>query len=152
MCVRVNVGEREREKQRERMCISIGSISECVCVCWGGGRRGRGKNVCACANEFMLREPSTHLSLFNKFTNPLLLLPTPLLLWRPLTLPPCGPLTANMKRVEGLGLPSTVYVAKAAAWPSMGWLTLRSTEYSCIAPTTRFCCTHNPMVCSLHGR
>ena len=46
-----------------------------------------------------------------------------------------------MKRLEGWGFPSTVKLAKAAAWPWIGWLNLRSTEYSCMSPTTRFCCT-----------
>ena len=55
------------------------------------------------------------------------------------TLPPAGLLTAKQKRVEGLAFPSILNSAKAAAWPSIGWETFLSTEYSCIAPTTRFC-------------
>lgn len=55
------------------------------------------------------------------------------------TLPPAGLLTAKQKSVEGLAFPSILNSAKAAAWPSIGWETFLSTEYSCIAPTTRFC-------------
>lgn len=57
-----------------------------------------------------------------------------------LTFPPACERTAKQKRVEGLAFPSTVNSPNAAAWPSMGWDTFLSTEYSCIAPTTRFCC------------
>lgn len=58
-----------------------------------------------------------------------------------LTFPPCGPRTANENNVDSWGLPSTLNCVNAAAWPSIGWLTFLSTEYNCIAPTTRFCCT-----------
>ena len=47
-------------------------------------------------------------------------------------------LTAKQKSVDSLGLPSILNCMKAAAWPSIGWDTFRSTEYSCMAPTTRF--------------
>lgn len=57
-----------------------------------------------------------------------------------LTFPPACERTAKQKRVEALAFPSTLNSPKAAAWPSMGWDTFLSTEYSCIAPTTRFCC------------
>lgn len=57
-----------------------------------------------------------------------------------LTFPPCWFLTANVKRVDSEGLPGNCSCANAAACPSMGWLTPRSTEYSCIAPATLFCC------------
>lgn len=56
------------------------------------------------------------------------------------TFPPACDRTAKQKRVEGLAFPSTLNSPKAAACPSMGWDTFLSTEYSCIAPTTRFCC------------
>ena len=55
-----------------------------------------------------------------------------------LTFPPWAPRTAKQNRVEGLALPSILNSANDAACPSMGCDTLRSTEYSCIAPTTRF--------------
>lgn len=58
----------------------------------------------------------------------------------PITFPPACERTAKQKRVEGLVLPSTWKSPKAAACPSMGWDTFLSTEYSCMAPTTRFCC------------
>ena len=45
-----------------------------------------------------------------------------------LTLPPVGVRTANVKRVDGSVLPGTKNCAKAAVWPSSGWLTFRSTE------------------------
>ena len=54
-------------------------------------------------------------------------------------LPPCTLRTAKQNKVESAGLPSIRNLLKAAAWPSIGCETLRSTEYSCIAPTTRFC-------------
>lgn len=54
-----------------------------------------------------------------------------------LTFPPVAERTAKQKRVDSLALPWIFNWAKLAAWPSIGWLTLRSTEYSCIAPTTR---------------
>jgi len=57
-----------------------------------------------------------------------------------LTFPPWAPRTAKQKSVDSALLSGILKLANAAAWPSMGWLTLRSTEYSCIAPTTRFCC------------
>lgn len=60
---------------------------------------------------------------------------------RRLTFPPCGPRTANENNVDSWGLPSILNCVNAAAWPSIGWLTFLSTEYNCIAPTTRFCCT-----------
>lgn len=60
--------------------------------------------------------------------------------FRPVTFPPAWERTAKQKRVEGLVLPSTWKSPKAAACPSMGWDTFLSTEYSCMAPTTRFCC------------
>lgn len=56
------------------------------------------------------------------------------------TFPPACERTAKQKRVEELVFPSILNSPKAAAWPSMGWETFLSTEYSCIAPTTRFCC------------
>lgn len=59
---------------------------------------------------------------------------------RPNTFPPACERTAKQKRVEGLVFPSTLKSPKAAACPSMGWDTFLSTEYSCMAPTTRFCC------------
>lgn len=59
---------------------------------------------------------------------------------RAVTFPPACERTAKQKRVEGLVLPSTWKSPKAAACPSMGWDTFLSTEYSCMAPTTRFCC------------
>ena len=71
------------------------------------------------------------------------------------SLPPAAPLTAKQKRVDscivialklhyyGLKiispacwLPSILNWMKAAAWPSIGCDTLRSTLYNCIAPTT----------------
>lgn len=55
------------------------------------------------------------------------------------TFPPACERTAKQKRVEALAFPSILNSPKAAAWPSMGWETFLSTEYSCIAPTTRFC-------------
>lgn len=58
-----------------------------------------------------------------------------------LTLPPACPLTAKQKRVDSSAFPSILNCAKLAACPSMGWDTFLSTEYSCIAPTTRFCYT-----------
>lgn len=51
-------------------------------------------------------------------------------------LPPCTVLTAKQNNVDGSGLPSILNVAKEAACPSIGCEHLRSTEYSCIAPTT----------------
>lgn len=57
-----------------------------------------------------------------------------------ITFPPACERTAKQKRVEGLVFPSTLKSPKAAACPSMGWDTFLSTEYSCMAPTTRFCC------------
>lgn len=60
--------------------------------------------------------------------------------WQIFTLPPWAPLTAKQKMVDGCVLPSSLRDANAAAWPSIGWLTFLSTEYNCIAPTTRFCC------------
>jgi len=59
------------------------------------------------------------------------------------TFPPWAPRTAKQKSVDGDAFPGMENCEKAAAWPSIGWLTLRSTEYSCIAPTTRFVCTVN---------
>lgn len=58
---------------------------------------------------------------------------------QPVTFPPAWPLTAKQNRVDSSVLPSILNWAKLAAWPSMGWETFRSTEYSCMAPTTRFC-------------
>ena len=52
------------------------------------------------------------------------------------SLPPAAPLTAKQKRVDSCWLPSILNWMKAAAWPSIGWDTFRSTLYSCIAPTT----------------
>jgi len=60
-----------------------------------------------------------------------------------LTFPPWAPRTAKQKSVDGEAFPGMENCEKAAAWPSIGWLTLRSTEYSCIAPTTRFVCAVN---------
>ena len=54
------------------------------------------------------------------------------------TFPPCAPRTAKQNRVDGTAFPGIENWEKAAACPSIGWLTLRSTEYSCMAPTTRF--------------
>ena len=54
------------------------------------------------------------------------------------TFAPAAPLAANVKRVDGDVAPSHVYEWKAAAWPSIGWLTFFSLEYSCMAPTMRF--------------
>ena len=51
---------------------------------------------------------------------------------------PADVFAANVKRVDGVEPPSTVRSAKAAAWPSIGWLTFFSFEYSCIAPMMRF--------------
>ena len=56
-----------------------------------------------------------------------------------LTLPPCTPRTAKVNRVDGFELPCIGNCANAAACPSIGWLTFLSTEYNCMAPTTRFC-------------
>lgn len=56
-----------------------------------------------------------------------------------LTLPPACPLTAKQKRVDSSAFPSILNCAKLAACPSIGCDTFLSTEYSCIAPTTRFC-------------
>lgn len=55
------------------------------------------------------------------------------------TFPPWAPRTAKQKRFDSLGFPSDLNGQNAAVCPSIGWLTLRSTEYSCMAPTTRFC-------------
>ena len=71
------------------------------------------------------------------------------------SLPPAAPLTAKQKRVDSCiviasklhydgfkmishacWLPSILNWMKAAAWPSIGCDTLRSTLYNCIAPTT----------------
>ena len=51
---------------------------------------------------------------------------------------PADVFAANVKRVDGVEPPSTVRSANAAAWPSIGWLTFFSFEYSCIAPMMRF--------------
>ena len=56
-----------------------------------------------------------------------------------LTFPPACPRTAKQNRVDSSVLPSILNCAKPAACPSMGWDTFLSTEYSCMAPTTRFC-------------
>lgn len=53
--------------------------------------------------------------------------------------PPCVVLTAKQNSVDTSGFPSILNIANDAAWPSMGCETLRSTEYSCMAPTTRDC-------------
>ena len=37
-------------------------------------------------------------------------------------------LTAKQKRVDSFGFPSILNCMKAAAWPSIGWDTFRSTE------------------------
>lgn len=55
------------------------------------------------------------------------------------TFPPACPRTAKQNRVDSSVLPSILNCAKPAACPSMGWDTFLSTEYSCMAPTTRFC-------------
>ncbi len=44
------------------------------------------------------------------------------------TFPPCGPRTANENNVDGFLFPSSLNCVNAAACPSMGWETLRSTE------------------------
>ena len=49
-------------------------------------------------------------------------------IYKMLTLPPVGVRTAKVKRVDGSVLPGTKNCAKAAVWPSSGWLTFRSTE------------------------
>lgn len=56
-----------------------------------------------------------------------------------LTFPPACPRTAKQNRVDSSVLPSILNCAKPAACPSIGCDTFLSTEYSCIAPTTRFC-------------
>lgn len=55
------------------------------------------------------------------------------------TFPPACPRTAKQNRVDSSVLPSILNCAKPAACPSMGCDTFLSTEYSCMAPTTRFC-------------
>lgn len=55
------------------------------------------------------------------------------------TFPPACPRTAKQNRVDSSVLPSILNCAKPAACPSIGWDTFLSTEYSCMAPTTRFC-------------
>jgi len=45
-----------------------------------------------------------------------------------LTFPPWAPRTAKQNRVDGDALPGMENCENAAAWPSIGWLTLRSTE------------------------
>lgn len=65
---------------------------------------------------------------------------------QPVTFPPAWPLTAKQKRVDSSVLPSILNWAKLAAWPSMGWETFLSTEYSCMAPTTRFCWKGKPII------
>lgn len=55
------------------------------------------------------------------------------------TFPPAWPRTAKQNRVDSSVLPSILNCAKPAACPSMGCDTFLSTEYSCMAPTTRFC-------------
>ena len=49
-------------------------------------------------------------------------------IYKMLTLPPVGVRTAKVMRVDGSVLPGTKNCAKAAVWPSSGWLTFRSTE------------------------
>ena len=44
------------------------------------------------------------------------------------TLAPAAALVAKVKSVDGVVAPSRVRLAKAAAWPSMGWLTFFSLE------------------------
>merc|ERR1719447_2007075 len=61
------------------------------------------------------------------------------------SLPPAAPLTAKQKRVDSCWLSSILNWMKAAAWPSIGCDTLRSTLYNCIAPTTLFCWADIPM-------
>ena len=55
----------------------------------------------------------------------------------PRALAPVAVLAAKVNSVEGVVPPSTVRSANDAAWPSIGWLTFFSFEYSCIAPMIR---------------
>lgn len=56
-----------------------------------------------------------------------------------ITFPPAAVRAAKQNNVDISLFPSIWNLAKDAAWPSMGCEQLFSTEYNCIAPTTRFC-------------
>lgn len=60
--------------------------------------------------------------------------------------PPWTVRTAKQNRVLGSALPSILKVANDAACPSIGCEHFLSTEYNCIAPTTRFCCADIPEI------
>lgn len=60
--------------------------------------------------------------------------------WRNITIiytfAPVAVRTENAKSLVGCWQPSSFTSANEAAWPSIGWETPRSREYSCIAPLT----------------
>ena len=52
--------------------------------------------------------------------------------------------TAKASKVDSFSFPGNLNCAKAAACASIGWLILRSTEYNCTFPFTRFCSDEMP--------